>query len=140
MKAAEKRDKFLTAGVMHRQLERGLDRFGTTVGKVRFGPASDRDDLIQLFAEIGHLAVIKIRAAHVNELFSLLGNGFYDLRMAMAGGAYGHAGVAIEKNIAVHVFDPHAVSALGDEFVVRAGIRGVDVHFIGFNDLAAFGA
>ena len=38
------------------------------------------------------------------------------LRMAVSGGADGYPRIAIEKNVSVHVFNPNAFGAFGDQF------------------------
>jgi hypothetical protein len=50
----------------------------------------------------------------VYELFRLFLDCAYDLRMAMARGADGNAGIAIQKNIAIDIFHPDALPAFGD--------------------------
>ena len=123
-------------GVIHRQLQSGLDGFGTAVRKVRFRGPFDRDNFIKLLPECGHVAVIKIGAAKVDQLGRLIADRFYDVRVTMAGRANGDAGVAVEKYVAVRVFYPDAVAFFGDEFVVRTRIARRYVSCIGIDDLA----
>jgi hypothetical protein len=53
---------------------------------------------------------------------------------------HGHARIAVEKNIAVDVFDPDTFAALGDKFEVRPRIGRIDEFRVGFDDGATFGA
>src|ERR1044071_9019095 len=60
--------------------------------------------------------------------------------MAVTGGAHGHAGVAIEKNIAIDVGYPNSFAAFSDELEVRTRIRRIHKLRIGFDDCATFGS
>src|SRR5687768_12999970 len=108
MKRAEERNKFLSPRVIHRKPERGLDGLGAAVCEMCLGWPVDRTDLTQLLPELRHVAVIEIGAAEMNETVDLLSHGFDDLGMAVAGRAYGNAGVAVEKDVVVRIRDPNA--------------------------------
>src|SRR5438132_9945507 len=44
--------------------------------------------------------------------------------MAMPGGAHRHAGVAVEKHVAVHIGNPYAAGPLDDQWIVAGIGRG----------------
>jgi len=135
VEAVEEGDELLPPGRVHRQLERGLDGLGAAVGEVRPGGAGHGHDLFELAAEVRHVAVVVVGAAHVDEAGGLLLDGADDLRVAVAGGADGDAGVTVEEGVAVDVFDPDARGALDDELVGRARVGGRDVARVGRDDL-----
>src|SRR5687768_13141361 len=58
--------------------------------------------------------------------------------MAMSRRADRYAGIAIEKDVAVGIRDPHALRVIRDEFVVRAWVTRCNVLRVGFDDLAGF--
>src|SRR5829696_5360239 len=60
--------------------------------------------------------------------------------MAVSRRTDGDAGVAVEKNVAVDVFNPNSAAALGHEFKGRSGVGRVNKLCIRFDDLLAFGA
>jgi len=66
---------------------------------------------IELMQEIG---VAETRE-HVLDLNSHLLDGLDDLRMAVAGGRHGDAGVQVEEEVAVDVLDDRARAAAGHE-------------------------
>src|SRR5262249_60685808 len=59
--------------------------------------------------------------------------------MGHSGGIHGDAGGAVEKRVAVHVFDDRAFAARDDERIV-AGIRGRDERGVLLDDRFRFGA
>src|SRR5437868_12886005 len=71
----------------------------------------------------------------MNQLRGLLLDHFDDFGMTMTRRADGDAGVGIEKDVAVHVFDPHARAAFGDEFICGARVRWINELVIGGDDL-----
>ena len=97
------------------EFQRRLDRFRAAVGEVRSCRRLHRHDRVQFFRELRHVTVVVVSAADVNQLRRLILNRFDDFRMTMSGRTHGHTGVAIEKDVAVNVFDPHALGSLGDE-------------------------
>src|SRR6185503_12479169 len=56
---------------------------------------------------------------------------------AVTGRTDSYAGVAVEKNVAVHVFDPHAAGTFSDEFEGWARVGWVYKLCIRFDDLFA---
>ena len=138
MKAVEERDELLATSCVHREFQCGLDSFRATVGEMRARRRFDGDDRIEFLCELRHLTVVIIGAAHVNQLFCLLLNGFDDFRMAVAGRTDRHTRVAVEKNVTVNVLDPNATTAFGDEFKGWARVSGINKFGICFNDLLTF--
>ncbi len=69
----------------------------------------------------------------------LVRDRLYDLGMAMTGRADSDAGVAIQKNVAVRIFDPNAVALFGYEFIIRTWVARSDVFCVSSDDLSAFG-
>jgi hypothetical protein len=104
-----------------------------------FASAIDRHNRVELFRELRHVAVVVIGAAHVNQLRCLFLNRFHDFRMAMSGRTDRDAGVAVEKNVAVDVFNPNAAGTFGDELEGRSRVRGVNKLCICFDDFLAVG-
>jgi hypothetical protein len=76
----------------------------------------------------------------MNQLFGLALNRLDYFRMTVSGRADGDSGIAVQKDVAVHVFNPNALSALRNELERRAGIGRVNELRIGFNDYLAFRA
>src|ERR1043165_1757560 len=105
MKRPIEGDELLPMCVIHRELERCLDGFRAAVCEVCSRRTAERAYLLELFAERGHVPIVKVRSAKVNELISLLCDRCDDLQMAMAGRADGDAGIAVEKNIAIGILD-----------------------------------
>src|SRR5688572_4404870 len=99
-----------------------LNGFGTTVSEMRPRWRGNRNNLIQLLCELRHVAVVIIRAAHVNQLCGLVLYRLHHLRMAVARRADSHPSITIEKDIAVDIFNPNALRALGNEFEGRSWI------------------
>src|SRR5207244_3415542 len=99
-------------GRMHCQLEGRLDCLSSAVGKMRTSWAGNRRDRIECFSQVRHLSVVVIGAAYVYELRGLILNCFDDFGVAMPRRAHCHAGVAIQENIAIDIFDPDTLRAL----------------------------
>src|SRR5262245_55990922 len=57
--------------------------------------------------------------------------------MAVAGRTDSHAGVTVEKNIAVHVFDPNAAGTFSDEFEGWPRVGWIHKFCVRFDDLFA---
>src|SRR5262249_28546919 len=104
--------EFLPSCGMHGQLQSSLDSFRSTVREVRARGTLHWNNLIELLRQIRHQRVVIIRAAHVNQLRSLVLNRGHDFRMTMTRGTDRDAGVAIEEHVAIDVFDPDALGAL----------------------------
>src|SRR5688500_8142650 len=60
--------------------------------------------------------------------------------MAVSRRTDGDAGIAVEKNVAVDVFNPDSAGALGDEFKGRPRVGRINKLCVGFDDLFALGA
>src|SRR3982751_4230180 len=101
---------------MHREFERSLNCFSATVGEVSSGRCFDRYDLVELLCELRHMPVVVVGAAHVDELCGLLLNCAHNFRMTMTRGAHGDAGVAVEKDVSIYVFNPNTTRAFSYEF------------------------
>src|SRR5687768_7508961 len=115
MKAVEEGDELLTTGRVHREFQCSFDGFSAAVCEVRSRRRLNRNNRIELLCELRHVTVVVIGAAHVNQLLCLLLDGANYFGMAMSGGADGDAGVAIQKQVAVHVFNPDAAGAFRNE-------------------------
>ena len=139
MEAVEEGDELLATRRVHRELQGSLDGLGAAVGEVRLCRAGDGDDLFELACKVGHVAVVVVGAAHVDEARGLLLNRFDHFRVAVASGADGDAGVAVEEDVAVHVLDPDARGAFGDELVLGARVRGREPARVGGDDLLRAG-
>ena len=113
MKAIEERDELLAPGCMHCELQSRLNCFRAAIGEVRSRGRRNRNNLVKLLRELRHMTIVVIGATHVNELSCLILNRAHDFGMTMAGRTHGNASIAIEKNIAVNVFDPNAQCPFG---------------------------
>src|SRR5438552_3255200 len=133
MKAAEESDEFFASGRVHCQLQSSLDGFGAAVSEMRLRRSRDRNDLIKFLGQLRHLPIVEISSAHMNQFRGLFLNGSDDFRVTVSGRTHGHAGVAIEKKIAVNVLDPDARGAFGDKFECRARIRWVNELRVGLD-------
>jgi hypothetical protein len=140
VEAVEEGDELLAPRGVHGELKCGLDGLGAAVGEVRLRRRRDGDDAVEHLRQLRHVAVVEVGAAHVYEARGLLLDGADDLGVAVARGADGDAGVAVEEDVAVGVFDPDAGGPLGDELVGRARVRGRDPLRVGLDDQAPFGA
>src|ERR1700682_3922212 len=138
MKTVEERNELLASRGMHRQLQRCLYGFSAAVGKVRARRRFNRKHLVQLLRQLRHQGVVIVGAAHVDQLFGLPLNRIDYFRMAMAGRANSHAGVAIKKDIAINVFDPDALRMIGDQLEVRPWIGWSYKLRIGRDDFSPF--
>src|SRR5439155_21952474 len=94
--------------MIHRDLQGRLNRLGPAIAEMRSSRPVDRADLFEFLAQFGHVAIVKISPAEMDEFVHLLCDGRDDLGVAMAGRAYRHSGVAVEKDVTVRVFDPNA--------------------------------
>ena len=137
MKAVEEGDELFAASRVHRELQRSLDGFGTAVCEVCARRRLHGHDRIEFFRKLRHVAVVVISATHVYEFGCLVLDRFDDLGMAMSGGTHCNAGVAVEKNVAVNVFNPDPFSAFGDEFKGRPRVGRGNELCVCFNDLLA---
>ena len=126
---AEEGDHVLPLGVIARQLQRALDRFGAGVAVVNAMRPGHRRNLRQARGQRDHALVVKIRARHVDQFGRLLLNGGDHVGMAMAGRSHGDAGGKIEELVAVNVGNDDAASALGDQRI-RAGVGRRNVFLI----------
>ncbi len=72
MKTVKERNELFAAGGVHRQLQSGLDSFGAAVGEVCSRWRGNRHNLVELLRERGHVPVVVISAAHMNQLFGLV--------------------------------------------------------------------
>ena len=85
----------------------------------------------QLLGQGDHVLVVEIGPGHVDQPGRLVLDGFYDARMAMAGGDHGDPGIKVEKSVAIDVGDVdhrgqvarvlERVRARDEERPVRAG-------------------
>src|SRR5438270_4182197 len=98
---------------MHGELQSRLDRFGATVGEMRSRRRWHRHNRVELLGELRHVTVVIISAAHMDQFRGLILNRAHHFGMAMTGRADRDAGIAIEKHIAVDIFDPYALTAFG---------------------------
>jgi len=73
----------------------------------------------------------------VNQFRGLVLDCADDFGMAMTRGTDRDARVAVEKNIAVDVFDPDAFAAFGNQLEVRARIGRIDEFRVGLDDFAS---
>jgi hypothetical protein len=76
----------------------------------------------------------------VYELRSLVLNRFYDFRMTVTGGADCNAGIAVEKNIAVDIFNPNAFTTFGYELPTWSRVRWSNKLSVLIDDLLALWA
>jgi hypothetical protein len=135
VKAVEERDELFASSCVHRKLQCSFDCFSAAVRKVCARGTRDRNDLIKFLCELRHVAVVVISAAHVDQLFGLLLNCSDDFGVAVAGRTNGDAGVAVEEDVSVNIFDPHAAGPVGYEFECRPWISRVNVFVVGFDNL-----
>ena len=122
VEAVEEGDELLATRRVHRQLERGLDRFGAAVCEVRLRRAGHGHDLVELAREVWHEVIDEIPTAHEYQARGLILYGGDDFRVAVARRADGDARVAIEEDVAVNVRHPDAFGVVCDELVIRARI------------------
>jgi hypothetical protein len=52
----------------------------------------------------------------MDQLFRLILDGAYNLRMTVTRRADCDSGVAVEEDVSVNVFDPNSLTALSDQF------------------------
>src|SRR5258707_8688819 len=97
-----------------------------------------RYDLVELFRQVRHLPVVIVSAAHVNQLRDLILDGGHYFRMAVSSRTYGDAGVAVEEDISVDVFDPYTAAAFSHQLERRSRIGRIHKLRIGLNNFAAF--
>ncbi len=114
VESAGKADEIGAPAVVTGKLDGGLDRLGTRVSHEGGGVLCKRGDLVELFPQGDPFFVIKVRR-NMNELLSLILDGFDHLRMAVTGGDDGDAGSKIEEAIPVHVPDLGALAVVHDE-------------------------
>jgi hypothetical protein len=138
MEAVEEGNKLLTSGNVHCQFQSGFDSFGATVCKVGSSRRLHRHNLVKLFRECGHVAIVIIGATHVYELRSLFLNGSYYFGVTVAGGAHRHSGVAIKEGVAVNILYPNTLSALSHKLERRPRIGGCNKLGVGCNYFATF--
>ena len=139
MEGAEEGDHVLPAGVVAGQLQRALDGFGAGVAVVEAMRPRHGCDGGEPLRQRDHALVVEVGAGHVDQLAGLLLDGLDDLRMAMAGGGDGDAGGKVEELVAVHVFDPGAAAALGDQRIA-ARVGGRHPAIVCFDDGACLGS
>ncbi len=112
VECAEEGDNVLALGVIARELQGALDGLSARVSVVELvGPCHGRQ-LGEAIGQLDHAGVIEVGARHVDQLGSLLLDGFDHVRMAVPGGSDGDSGGDIEELVAVHIFDDKAASAL----------------------------
>jgi hypothetical protein len=58
--------------------------------------------------------------------------------VAVAGGADRDSSITVEEYVAVDILNPHTLGALGDQFEIRAWIRGIYEFGIGRDDGLSF--
>src|SRR5688572_4624933 len=138
MKTIKKRDELLTAGGMHREFQGCLYSFGTAVREMCSRRRGNRNDLFEFLAELRHVAIVIVSSTHMDQPRALLLNRTHNFRVTMSRGANGDARIAVEKDVAVNVFNPDALSTFRHQFEVRSRIRGGDVPSIGFDDFFSF--
>jgi hypothetical protein len=69
---------------MNGQFQSSLDGFSAAVRKVGARRPLDRDNLIELFRQVGHQRVVVVSATDVNQLCGLVLNRSHNFRMAVA--------------------------------------------------------
>ena len=122
MKTIEEGDELLAAGGVHREFQCRLHGLRAAIREMRFRRRRHRDNLIKFFCEGGHVTIVIIGATHVNQLPYLVLNRTHYLGMAVASGTDSDSRIAVEKGIAVDIFDPNALGPLNDEFEARSRI------------------
>src|SRR5215213_94027 len=137
MKAIEEADELFTTGRMHRKFEGSFHGFSAAVCEVCSRRRLNGDNRVELLCELRHVTVVIIGAAHVNQLFCLLLDGANYFRMAVTSRADADAGVAIQEQVAVHVFNPDAAGPFRNEFKGRPRVGWVNKLCIRFDDLLA---
>jgi hypothetical protein len=73
----------------------------------------------------------------VNQPRGLILDCLHDFRVAMTGRAHGHAGVAVEKDVAINVSHPNSCAAFSDQFEVWPRVRRIYKLRVSFNDCAS---
>ena len=136
METAKEGDEFLATGSVDRQLQSCLDSFSTTVRKVRTCRSLQRHDLVELLRELWHRRIVIVGATDVNQLRRLILNRTHDFGMTMTSRTDSHAGVTVEEQISINVFDPNALPTFRHQFEVGSRIRGIYELRVGFDDRA----
>src|SRR5688572_30666643 len=121
MKAAEEGNELIATGVIAGHLDGGFDGLGAGVSEIHAARIVTGSEAGEAFREVDHVLVIEVRAGHVNQLRGLALDGIDDLRMTVAGGDHGDAGVSIEKAIAIDIDDYGSLAAV-DHQRVRARV------------------
>src|SRR5690348_841842 len=99
MEAAEKRNKFVAAAGVARQLDGGLRRLRAGIAEVNSLWSIAWRNGSQPLGQRHHVFVVEIRAGHMDQPGSLPLNGVDHARMAMAGSDDGDAGAEVQKAI-----------------------------------------
>ena len=81
--------------MIHREFKSRLNSLGTAIRKMCFCWSVDRTDLVELFAQLGHMPIIKIGAAKMYQLRNLFLNCGNDLRMTVSGRTYRDSGITV---------------------------------------------
>jgi len=123
-------------------LQRQLLHGTSDVGRSKLDSARDRihDTNPHVKLELHATRLTAENALTIIREYDVVLDGTDNFGMAMTRRAHGDARVAVEKNIAVDVFDPDAFAAFGDQLEVRPRIGRIDEFGVGLNDCATFGA
>ena len=132
---AFERDDRRAPGVMARELDGALHRFGPRVGEEDAGLLLEGRDRGQALAQLEVSRLVEVGGRDVDELVGLGRDGIGHLRMRVAGGGDRDPGREVEELVAVDVGHDVAPPRLGDEWV-GAGQRGAGDCGVPGDDLA----
>src|ERR1700733_1622728 len=118
VKTSVKGDELVAFCVVTRQFHGRFNGFGAGIPEVNFFGSAAGSDRRQLFSQVHHSLVVKIRARHMNQFSSLLLYGCNYLRVAMSGSHDRYSRGKIQKGISILILDNRAATLFGDEGIV----------------------
>src|SRR5439155_17714847 len=84
VKAAKEGDELFASRRVHREFQRGFNCFSAAVPEMRARRAGYGNDLVELLSQLGQVPMVIVRAAYMNQFFSLFLNRAHDFRMTVA--------------------------------------------------------